>query len=178
IGKIFESSLTMVMLATAVYAIRHLPRYYEQRFGEVEQKSISNKQFIFLLGSLIVLLFIGQRLQWIADGAVRHIHLLLSDPNEQVDIAPFLMWSLFFCLSIRWRMQKTDWPTTGISFIGALAYALLGLHLFSHPDARQFVLWKILNAGAIGIFFITTGLYDHLLLVRSIPNKISEDDNE
>jgi hypothetical protein len=43
---------------------------------------------------------------------------------------------------------------------------------------RHVEVWKILNTGGFGLSLIATGLYDHIILVRTLPKRVPEGDDE
>ncbi len=38
--------------------------------------------------------------------------------------------------------------------------------------------WKVLNAGGIGLSLMAMGLYDHVVLIRALPKRVAEGDDE
>jgi hypothetical protein len=59
-----------------------------------------------------------------------------------------------------------------LGFTSIVSYAIW------HPDAKQLGLGKLLNAGGPGLSLMALGLYDYIVLVRALPKRVAEGDDE
>jgi hypothetical protein len=173
--------LVMLGGGLAMYR-RWIPSYYQRRFGSVEAQEPSARWFGFFLLTLIVLLFVGQPLAHYLDPRVLRlvdqVHLLISDTAHQINLTPSLLWITLFFIDLRGHMRS--WERPGLCFLlgGLVAFSSIAIYGILHPDARQFGLWKVLNAGGFGLSFMVMGFYDHIVLVRTLPKRAAEGGDE
>jgi hypothetical protein len=89
---------------------RWIPRYYRKRFGHVEPREISAKQFGVFLGVIVLLLFVGEPLAHRLDPMVssfsNRLHLAISDPAHQVNLWPSFFWTAMLISSMRGAFSK------------------------------------------------------------------------
>lgn len=161
---------------------RWIPRYYERRFGHVKAQEMSARQFVIFLAVLVALAFFGQPVASYFEPTVSsflgRVHAMISDPAQQVNLYPPFLWMAVFFGSLRWPLRKMERQRLCFEFAGLVAFASIALFPTWHPDAGKLVLWRVLNAGGLGLSFIATGLYDHLVLVRALPKRVAEGDDE
>jgi hypothetical protein len=161
---------------------RWIPRYYERRFGHVQPQEISAKQFgILLLGLLAMALFsrpIANYFEPTVSNFLGRVHVMISDPSQQVNLLPSFLWLTAFFTSLRWPLRKMGRQRLCFELLGLVAFASIALFPIWDPDAKQLAWWKILNAGGFGLSFIAIGLYDHIVLVRALPKRVAEGDDE
>jgi hypothetical protein len=175
--------LTLLALGLYLAALRYIPRYYERRFGSVEWRvrrvsPIDIKslvlQLVFVVLLLVVLLFGlagGRYLNW--------AHRMLSDPDHRANLPPVLYWFAFLCA---WASNRSHFGRLHMVLFSAYFLILwTGVSVFlplRHPEVTQQTLWRILNAGWLGISLMLMGLYNHLTLVRLLPRRGRTNDNE
>jgi hypothetical protein len=98
-----------------------------------------------------------------------------------LDLMPLFVWSVAFCFSL-WLLRSMDRQKLHhvlLTFLVVIAIAFITFYpLWLLLDARQFLFWKTLNAGSLGLGFIVLGLYDHIMLLRMMPKRIAEDDHD
>jgi hypothetical protein len=161
---------------------RWIPRYYRRRFGHVEAQEISARQFVILLSALVALFFFGQPvaryLSPIASSSLDRVHLMISDPGHQVNLGPSFLWVALFFSSLRWRVSRAENQWLCFLLGGTLAFISIALFPIWHPSAGRLVLWRVLNAGGLGLSFIASGLYHHITLLRMLPKRVAEGDDE
>jgi hypothetical protein len=166
---------------------RWIPEYYQKRFGSVQaaRKPWSKWDALFFLAFLLaflVLLFVGEPsthyLGPVASSFLGHLHTMISDPARQINLFPSVFWVLLFCGSLRWHMSSVERQKLYFILFGMIGFASIVCYAMRHPDAKQLVLWKILNAGGFGLSFIALGLYDHIVLVRALPKTVREGNDE
>jgi hypothetical protein len=142
---------------------------------------MSAKQFAFFLAIIVVLLFVGLPLARYVDPKVSSfggsLHLMIHDPTHQIDLSPSFLWMVCFLGSLR-RPRGAGVQRMPFFLVGLFGSASIALYPMWHPDVTQVGLWRILNAGGVGFSFIAIGLYDHITLVRALPKRASEHDDE
>lgn len=167
--------------AIAIYAIavkQWIPRYYQNRFGFVEAQESGGKWFGLLLLAIVVLIFIGQPLGHYLDLIASRVHTTISDPRGRVDLfAPFL-WIALFLGNLRWRLRSWERTQLCFLFIGTVIFSFVAVCPIWLPEVQQAGLWKVLNAGGLGLSLTAMGLYDHIVLVRTLPKGIAEGDDD
>lgn len=169
----------VALVGACVATFPYLPKYYRRRFGWIEPHSpdMTNKQLVFLLLVLLALLFFGRPIGRYADSILADVRSMI--PAHPVTFSPALLWSFYLCMSFRRNPHQEDLYRMYFLASGALAWAFTALYPIWHPDAMHPALWKFLDDGWLGLSFIALGLYDHLTLVRLMPRRIDnlEDDN-
>jgi len=183
-----EALAWLVVLGTFLPAYeRWIPEHYQQRFGSVQaaRKPWSKWDALFFLALLLAflaLLFLGQpiahHLGPVASSFLGHLHMMISDPSRQINLGPSVLWVVLFCGSLRWHMRSVELQRLYFLLAGMIGFTSIVSLAIWHPDAKQLAPWKILNAGGLGLSFIALGLYDYIILVRSLPKKVAEGDDE
>ncbi len=158
---------------------RWIPTYYRERFGRVQPREISAKGFGILLLVLIAFILFGRPvargLEPLASSFLGHVHLLISDPSHHINLWASSFWMASLFASLLWhRRVDGQW----FCLLGLLASLSVALFPIWHPDAETLEIWKILNAGGFGLSFIAIGLYEHIVLVRALPKRVAEGDDE
>jgi hypothetical protein len=156
-----------------------IPKYYRERFGRVEPQEISAKGLGILLLVLIALILFGlpvaRGLVPLASSFLGRVHLLISDPSHQVNLTASYFWLALFLANSLWRRGIFgQW----FCLLGLLASLSIALFPIWHPSAERLEIWKILNAGGFGLSFIAIGLYEHIVLVRALPKRVAEGDDD
>jgi hypothetical protein len=163
----FWMILAILMMGAAIWAYRtdYFPRYYRRRFGAIEQKPVPSKWGIFtqlfaFVAVMVAAMWLGSALRF-----------------EQLLLLAFSLW-LVATLSGIWRSREISVDPRNMYLLPAkLAMVWIYAYPMWHsPDSGHAVLWKILGDLAMPVFLMVTGLCDHLLLVRLMPKRISEDD--
>jgi hypothetical protein len=62
--------------------------------------------------------------------------------------------------------------------VATLCLASIVSYAIWHPEAKQLGLWKILNAGGLGLSLIALGLYDYIVLVCALSKTVAEGGDE
>jgi hypothetical protein len=178
----------LLFLAGCVAGIRYIPRYYRHRFGWIEPRTsnLSNKLLFVLIPVFLILLFFGTNIGRFADAVAARVgdrlHEMISDPTHRANLNPILWWLWFLSMDLTaplWRSRRVDDHALYISCVGVLFWSVVILYPpLRYPEIMQFTIWKILNAGWLGISFIALGLYGHLTLVRLLPKRIHEEDGD
>ena len=162
---------------TFATTVHYIPNYYRRRFGSVEPLGPSNKQAaVFVLVMLVLLLF-GRPIGRYADSIVAHLQSMISEPAHPATIFPALFWFALWCTSLRWHPQQEDRYRMYFLSLGIFAWTFVAIYPLWHPSVTNTALWRTLNAGWLGISLIAVGIYDHMTLVRLLPNRV-EDDHE
>jgi hypothetical protein len=140
------------------------------------------RQFAILLLVLVSLLFVGQPIAHDRDARVSRLvdgaHLMISDPAHQINLWPSFLWILLILSSLQGHLRRTEFPNLSFEFALLLGFASIVIYAALNPDAKQLGLWKMLNAGGFGLSLIAMGLYDHIILVRALPRRVAEEDDE
>lgn len=161
---------------------RWIPRYYERRFGHVEAQEMSAKQFVTLLATLVALAFFGHPVSNYFEPMVSkllgRVHVMISDPSQQVNLFPSFLWMAMFSSSLRWPLRKMERQRQCFELAGLVVFVSIAVLPIWQHDAGKLALWKVLNAGGLGLTFIAMGLYDHIVLVRALPRRLAEGDDE
>ncbi len=178
--------LQWLAYAVLIAVMGYIPRYYRRRFGwvePVEPRNPSNKQFVIFLLVFLVGLFggrsLGQRLDRYVDDLSQVIHSMIFDPTGQVKLLPLICWIAALFANLRKRSQRIGDPYR-IYFLvfGTITFALIALYPLWHPEATQSLLWRTLNAGSLGFSLMGWGLYNHITLVRMLPKRFAENNDE
>jgi len=167
--------LALLVGGWRIYLADWIPEYYKQRFGSVQaaRKPVSKWSALFFL-ALLVLLLIAQYF----DPVASRLHLMISDPARQINLWPSILWAVLLCGSLGWHMSSIERQRVYFLLVGTLGFASIVSYAVWHPDAKQLGLWKILNAGGIGLSLIALGLYDYIVLVSALPKRAAEGDDE
>jgi hypothetical protein len=183
-SSVWSSGLAL-LVALAFFLAAHqrwVPRYYERRFGFVQPQEPSAWWFGLLLLTIVLLLFIGQPLAHYLDpkvaGFVDWMHLKISDPVHQIDLSAPFLWIAVSLSGLRWHIRSWERPQLSFLLCGLVAFSLIAAYGIWHPDARQVWFWKVLNAGGFGLSLMAMGLYDHVVLIRALPKRVGEGDDE
>lgn len=161
---------------------RWIPRYYEKRFGHVERPEMSGKHFGIFLLVLLGLAVFGQPIAnyfepWVST-FLGNVHLLISDPANQVNLSAPSLWIAMFASSLLWPPKGVGRRRLCFEFASLVGFASIALFPTWHPNAEKLGLWKVLNAGGFGLSLIAMGLYDHMVLVLALPKRVAEGDDE
>ncbi len=167
--------LALLVGGWRIYLADWIPEYYKQRFGSVKaaRKPASKWSAVFFL-VLLVLLLIAQYF----DPVASRLHLMISDPARQINLWPSAFWVMLLCSSVRWHMSSIERQKLYFILLGMIGFASIVSYAIWHPDAKQLGLWKLLNAGGLGLSLVALGLYDYIVLVRALPKKVAEGDDE
>jgi len=166
---------------------RWIPEYYQRRFGSVQAARVPSSKwdalfFLAILVLLFVVIFIGQPINHYLDPVVSRLvsrlHTMISDPERQINLWPSLLWMWLFFSSMRWHIPSIERQRSFFLLGGLVAFPLIAIYGILHPDARQVWLWKVLNAGGVGLSLVVMGLYDHIILIRTLPKRAAEGDDE
>jgi hypothetical protein len=161
---------------------RWIPKYYQKRFGHVEPRQPSAIWFAIFLGLIVVLLFLGRsfahRIDPVISSFGERLHLMISDPAHQINLWPSFFWTTLFIINLGRNLRSMGRQNLFFLLCGTLGFSSVVLIAMWHPDARQGVLWRALNAGGIGLSLVALGLYDHITLVRMLPKRAEEGDDE
>ncbi len=103
---------------------------------------------------------------------------MISDPARQINLWPSVFWVVLLCGSLRWHMSSIERQRVYFMLVATLGFASIVSYAILHPEARQLGLWKLLNAGGFALGLIAIGLYDYFVLVRALPKKVAEGDDE
>ncbi len=159
-----------------------IPKYYQKRFGQVEPREMSAKQFAILFMVLIALFSFGQPVARYLDpmfsGVTTRLHLAISDPSHEINLGPSLLWMALFLIGLRWPPRRMNGERLCFALFGLLAFLSIALFPVWHPDAGKLEVWRVLNAGGLGLTLIIQGFYDHIVLVRALPKRVAEGDDE
>ena len=181
------------LIAAYVVAFRYflniweyIPEYYRRRYGLVEPRKAGKWSktesvgclfgiLLFLL-SFLMYVFFGRQIGRYADSILADVQSMIPHP---VTFLPVTMWFLYMCASFPRNPHQEDFYKMYFLASGMLAWAFATLYPMWHPDAMHPTLWKFLNDSWMGLSLIAWGLYDHLTLVRLMPRRIrnEEDDN-
>jgi hypothetical protein len=161
---------------------RWIRKYYQKRFGTVEPCQPSARQFLIFLGVILALLFFGQpfahRIDPVISSFGERFRQIISDPAHEINLWPSLFWIGLFVVDVGRSLRSMERQNPFFLLCGALGFSSVALFAIWHPHAKQAVLWRALNAGGIGLSFIALGLYDYITLVRVLPKRVGEGNDE
>jgi len=160
-----------------------IPDYYQRRFGSVQAARAPLSKWnalscLALLLTLLVLLFLGRPIAHYFDPVASHLHMMISDPDRQINLWPSVYWAVLLFGSSRWNMSGIERKRLYFMLVGMISFASIVSYAILHPEAKELDLWKLLNAGGFGLSLIALGLYDYIVLVRALPYKIAEGGDE
>jgi hypothetical protein len=174
-GITFPWWLNLLGCGLVFVAVQYVPKFYERRFGSVESRvSPINIKSLALVLALLFALFL-----W--PGIARHgnpvaakvssvAHRMISDPGHKVNLWPFLYW---FGLLCTWALTRSHFGRLRMVLFAACILLLwTGVLVFlplREPKVTQQTLWRILNAGWLGVSMVLLGVYNHLTLVHFLP---------
>jgi hypothetical protein len=168
------TGLGVLFMAGALVAyFLYFPRYYASRFGWVQQKppTVNRRQqvgLVIVIGLAVTMLLSADLLQHFAQAPVNYLTLLQS--------VLLLCVNLGIAFTARGRsmpIRLTIWAAL-VSTQGVVAVLPLWISL----GPRQMLLWKLLNAGSAGILFMVMGLCNHVAMVRMLPKRVEEGDDD
>ena len=170
--------LALLVGSLRISYVDWIPKYYERRFGSVQaaRAPVSRRNAIFSI-ALLALLFIGWPIAHYLDPMAR-LHTAISDPARQINLWPSVFWVLLLCGSLRSHMSGAERQRLYFVLIGIIGFVSIVSYAIWYPEVKQLELWKILNAGGLGLSLIALGLYDHTVLVRALPKRVAERDDE
>jgi hypothetical protein len=197
-GKILQHwvsrwSISLAALASVALAIgaatiliaadRWIPEYYQRRFGSVQAARAPGSKWnalfsLALLLAFLVLLFLGQPIAHYFDPVASHLHMMISDPDRQINLWPSVYWAVLLCGSLRWHMSGIERQRLYFMLVGMISLASIVSYAIFHPEAKELDLWKLLNACGFGLSLIALGLYDYIVLVRALPKRVWEGEDE
>ena len=167
--------LFLLVFGAEITGVHYVRQYYRHRFGSVESRSPTAKQFAIFVSGLVVLLLFGRPLGRYADSIISRGQSTL--PNAFFPLTfPTLFWFAVLCGNIRHHPQREDVHKMYFLSLGAFAWTLVAIYSLLRPDIMPLMFWKILNACWLGISLIAMGLYDHMTLVRLLPKRIPEEE--
>jgi hypothetical protein len=160
-----------------------IPEYYQRRFGSVQAARVPGSRWnaLFWLAVLLtfpVLLFFRRPIAHYFDPVASHLHMMISDPDRQINLWPSLIWVSLLCGSLRRHMSSIERQRVYFILVTTLGLASIVSYAVFHPEAKQLGSWKLLNASGLGLSLIAMGLYDHFILVRALPKRIAEGEDE
>jgi len=151
--------------------VTYVPRYYRWRFGSVQRRVESNLwSFKPIIGFFVFLAIIPVVLLTSYD-----LGLYVNTGGN--GLLALVVWLTMMCYEVLERPQLMVLRRAYFApiFFGVVLVVLYPIY---HPmgDA-QLVFWRRLNDSLLGVSFVTIGLCDHLLLLRMMPERVSEDDS-
>jgi hypothetical protein len=168
------SILGVLLLASPFAAwFLYLRKYYASRFGWVQQKlpPVSpgwEVGLVILFGLLFTVWLVANMLPSLVVAPVSFLTLMQS-----LGFLCLIFYSAFTVRGQTMRARLTIWAAL------AAAQGLVAvLPLWVSLDPRQMVLWKMLNAGSLGILIMVMGLCNHVAMLRLLPKIAAEDDHE
>lgn len=166
--------LGLLIVPLGIAAFRYIPKYYEQRFGSVEPRYPSNTHAVIFLIVILVLAFCGRSIGRYADSVVpqvsNKIHGMISDPDHRANLSPILFWVVLVFAGPSRRPKDLVRVRLAFDFACLLLWIVVSAFFpLRHPDVTHLTLWRILDAGWLGISMILVGLYEHLTLLRLVP---------
>ena len=157
-------------LATFI-VLSQIQKYYEERFGSVESKPKQLSTIGVIVSFLATIGFLASFAEYNHIQPIIHrIHIAIGDPNSKVDLLP-----LVACILVLWgRFRRSLWLwrsdliflTLSVLFYTSVVFAPL-----THPHIADIAPWKFVVKYWASVLFITTGIYDHCLLVRFFPRR-------
>lgn len=162
----------LVAFGFLIFSIRRLPKYYERRFGRVEPKGPTNLQALLFIGFIFAALIWGRYFELILSTFENWIHQRIPD-----GVMPLGLWVLGLSTSLGKRLYF-DPQGPYFFFFGVVVASIVAFCPLWYPSANQVMLWRILDAGGLGLSMIAWGLHNHFLLVRLFPNQCRDEDDE
>jgi lysylphosphatidylglycerol synthetase-like protein (DUF2156 family) len=165
--KILGDFLGVIASVVAVRAFQFsIPSYYQHRFGRVQQRSrIANWSRKKIAMWVIAFLVFAVVLYVVA--------CVISAPRGVTySLAMSLIMISFVFPPVNRRFERAVY-----TLLIGLSVALVALYPLLHSlDARQFALWRILNAAAPGRGLAAIGLCDHITLVCMLPKRVTQNE--
>jgi len=142
----------------------YLEQYYQRRFGWIEPPKNSEPEssgyvsvFAFVL-ALIVLEWLGNKIG-----------------SDELWFRTIILFC--FIYSLGWTRERFINPRNAYLLPAILVVVFVyGYPTLDPPDSAHIAVWKALTDLVMPAFLIVIGLCDHILLLRLMPKRISEDD--
>jgi hypothetical protein len=128
---------------------------------------------IFLIGWQIVAILWGEQLTSLISEFESWFVQTIPFPRNTYLLA---LWVFGFFDSF--RELRLDPFRPYFYLLGTFATCVVVFCPYWYPAARGVAAWKILNAGWLGLSCVALGLYQHLLLVRLMPQHGRDNDDE
>ncbi|MGB3683976.1 MAG: hypothetical protein WA990_15980, partial [Rubrobacteraceae bacterium] len=154
VDEVFFYLLFVVLFAT-VPLYFFIGDYYERRFGWVQTFSLNRKQVMAVATLMVVLVVVGS------------INLVFQPPIHMIWLVVGLS-----VTAVHWRERqfRMHYVVVGVLFVGAGFLPLLGVTNVSLTyEAGGVMLF-------LGALFVVCGIFDHLLLARTMKHLPEEDD--
>lgn len=160
-----------ILVAVCIAAFRWVPNYYQRRFGCVEQRSPSNRQVVIFLLALIVLFVFKHRIDLMISAIAQRFRFHRGS-------GLLLFWIAILCTDFLRRPRQVDKHRVYFLACVILACFVVVLYPLWNPHGPHVQLWQFVNSCAFGISLVVLGVFDHLTLVRLLPQPIPDSDNE
>lgn len=170
--------LAVLLLASPfVVWFFYLRKYYASRFGWVQPKqpsAISTKEVGIVVASLVVLLVV-----WVVANVLQSlVHVPVDSAGlTLLQSAGFLVLFVFMALRTHPRpifvARLTIWAA-----LAAVQGVISALPVWVSLSPDQRLLWKLLNAGSMGILIMVMGLSNHVAMIRMLPKRVVEGDDD
>jgi hypothetical protein len=168
-----------VLLLASPFAVWffYLRKYYASRFGWVQPRqpsAISTKEIGILGGFGGVLLVI-----WVVANVLQSlVHLPVDLPF--LTLMQSVAFLVLFVFLASWSHPR---PIFAARFtIWAALVAVQGvisvLPVWVQLSPDQWLFWKLLNAGSLGILIVAMGLCNHVAMLRMLPKRVEDDDHD
>ncbi len=170
---------TVLFVGGFIVAVRYLQRYYRRRFGWVEPRNPTNKQAVIFALVMLVLIIFGRDIEHSSATAsfVQYLQSMFH-PAHQVSLIAPVVSMLFLGVSLRRHPQREERYRTDFLLLGTIAWSLVALSPLWWPEVTRLMFWKFLSEEWLGVSLIAVGLYDHMTLVRLLPQRIPQDASE
>jgi hypothetical protein len=160
----------VISVAALVAFLIYVPRYYTWRFGWVRPRRQPLPFDITGRGvaAYVILVFV----LWVAADVLKHVF------HTQASFLMLMQWLGLLCLLLFFtpirRFRSPVWRAVAAVVMAVMAFFAL-LPLWFALSASQLALWKLLNAGSLGILLVVVGLCDHIKLTGLLPKRVQED---
>jgi len=166
---IFEV-LAIVSVLAAFVSLKYAPRYYRWRFGWIE-KQVAPPDWS-LKSAVGVVAWVTVFSVAVLTDVFKHLE------QKGIDVAPL---AVLVAFSLYMSLSRPQLMSLRLPYLFPALLVVAGVTLFPLwyiTDDHQLALWRALDRSFLPFVLVVMGFGDHILLLRLLPKRVSEDDDD
>ena len=172
-----------LVVAAILFWFIYVPRHDASRFGWVQPKQTSARSTKAV--ALVVLLLFST---WLAANLLQHF--VQVPASSYFSSLTLIQSALFLCLIVyvasrslvyvasRRRIRSAGVRLTIWAVVVAAQGVIAALPIWVSLGPSQRLVWKLLNAGSMGILIMVMGISNYVAMIRMLPKRVAEDEHE